>query len=246
MPLPPARALRIPVTPIDLEDTHRLIPAKYSPSGTVLSRLTEDARALEDLLELDSATNDRLLGEEGLLPGIGVHELVYGVDYAHIVNAAFTHAAPEGSRFNSSHRGAWYAGLERETSLAEVAFHKQRQLEEVGWQEDELATFDDYLADFTMPTHDLTAARPQFRKYLRPSPIPECYIEPQSLASDLMARQSNGILYPSVRRTGGRCLACFRPALVYNVRRGKRLQFTIRFAEPFSPRHAREVPIPKE
>jgi RES domain-containing protein len=234
---------RIPVTLIDLEDTHRLIPAKFSPSGTVLSRLTDDERALDDLLELDGATNDRLLGEEGLLPGIGVHELVYGVDYAHIVNAAFTHAAPDGGRFNSSGRGAWYAGLERETSLAEVAFHKQRQLEEVDWQEEEAATFDDYLADFTMPVHDLTAARPQFRRYLRPEPIPECYADPQALASDLMARQSNGILYPSVRRSGGRCLVCFRPALVYHVRRGKRLQITVRAGEPFDLRHAREIPI---
>ncbi len=198
------------------------------------------------MLELDGATNDRLLGEEGLLPGIGVHELVYGVDYAHIVNAAFTHASPEGGRFNSNGRGAWYVGLERETSLAEVAFHKRRQLEEVGWQEEEIAMFDDYLADFTMPAHDLTAARPQFRKYLRPGPVPECYAEPQLLASRLLTQQSNGILYPSVRRTGGRCLVCFRPALVYNVRRGRRLQFTVRAGEVFNTAHAREVPIPKD
>src|SRR5271154_4528488 len=228
---PPAPAVRIPVTSIDLEDTHRLIPARYSESGTVLSRLTSDERMLDDLLEFDGATNDRLLGEVGLLPGIGIHELVYGVDYAHIVNAAFTHAAPDGGRFNSSDRGAWYAGLEREVSLAEVAFHKQRQLEEVNWQEEDAATFDDYLADFTMPAHDLTAGRAHFRKYLRPEPIPECYAEPQKLASELLGRQSNGILYPSARRVGGQCLVCFRPALVYNVRRGKRLQFTLKAGE---------------
>ena len=243
MALPQAPEPRIPVTSIDLEDMHRLIPAKYSRGGTVLSRLTGDERMLEELLELDGATNDRLLGELGLLPGIGVHELVYGIDYAHIVNAAFTHASPEGGRFNSSGRGAWYAGLERETSLAEVAFHKQRQLEEVAWPEDEIAIFDDYLADFTMPAHDLTSGRPPFRKYLRPGPIPKCYVEPQELAAQLMARQSNGILYPSVRRAEGRCLVCFRPALVYNVRRGKRLQFTVRAGEPFHEPDAREIPI---
>jgi RES domain-containing protein len=243
MPLPQDHATRIPVTSIDLEDTHRLIPAKYSKSGTVLSRLTDDEDMLDELLELDGATNDRLLGEEGLLPGIGVHELVYGVDYAHLVNAAFTHASPEGSRFNSSGRGAWYAGRERETSLVEVAFHKQRQLEEVAWPEDEIAIFDDYLADFTMAAHDLTSARPQFRKYLRPGPIPGCYAEPQALASELMTHQSNGILYPSVRRDGGLCLVCFRPALVYNVRRGKRLQLTVRVGEPFREPNAREISI---
>jgi len=236
-------APRIPVTPIDIKDTHRLIPSKYSMAGTVLSRLTTHGKQLDELLELDGATNDRLLGEEGLLPGIGVHELVYGVDYAHIVNAAFTHASPDGGRFNSAGRGAWYAGLERETSLVEVAFHKQRQLEEVAWPEDEIATFDDYLADFTMTAHNLTGGRPLFRKYLRPGPIPECYAKPQALASELMGRQSNGILYPSTRRLEGKCLVCFRPALVYNVWRGKRLQFTVRAGQPFREPVVREIPI---
>ena len=63
----------IPVTEIRIEDTHRLIPSKFSAlkygeTGTVLSRLTEDEATLDALVELDSATNDRLLGEEGLLP----------------------------------------------------------------------------------------------------------------------------------------------------------------------------------
>ncbi|MGC2161087.1 MAG: RES family NAD+ phosphorylase [Silvibacterium sp.] len=232
-----------PVTAVCLKGTHRLIPAKYSERGTVLSRLTEDSRMLDQLLELDSATNDRLLGEEGLLPGITVHELVYGVDYAHIVNAAFAHAAPEGGRFNGPERGAWYAGLDRETALTEVSFHKQRQLEEVKWPEAEVSTFDDYLADFTIPICDITAPRPLYKKYLRPAPIPECYREPQTLAAQLLAQQSNGILYPSVRRPSGQCLACFRPALVYNVRRGDRLQMALRAGTAFHVKQARKVPI---
>jgi RES domain-containing protein len=240
-----------PVVELRLRDTHRLIPSKYSDGVSVLSRLTEDAKVLSDLLELDSATNARLLGEEGLLPGIGVHELVYGVEYAHIVNAAFTHASPDGGRFNTADRGAWYAGLERETSLAEVAFHKQRQLAEINWEEEEVSTFDDYLADFTMPAHDLTGGgntgpvRPRFDSYLQPEPIPQCYAEPQKLAVELLAHQSNGILYPSARRPDSRCLVCFRPALVYNVRRGRRLQLTLRAGEAFSAKRVPEAMIPK-
>ena len=236
--------MNFPITAVRLKSTHRLIPAKYSERGTVLSRLTEDSRTLDELLELDSATNDRLLGEEGLLPGITVHELVYGVDYAHIVNASFTHAAPDGGRFNGPQRGAWYAGVERETALTEVAFHKRRQLEEVNWTELEISIFDDYLADFSMPVCDLTLPKPQFRKYLRPDPIPKCYREPQALAANLLSQQSNGILYPSVRRAGGECLVCFRPALVYNVRRGDRLQITLRAGAALHVKQARKVPIP--
>ncbi len=115
-------------------DTHRLIPSKYSREGTVLARLTDDERELQELAELDGATNARLLAEEGLLSGIGVHELLFGVAYAEIVNASFTHAAPQGGRFNNNRRGAWYEGLERETSIAEVAFHKLLQLREIDWK----------------------------------------------------------------------------------------------------------------
>jgi hypothetical protein len=40
------------------------------------------------------------------------------------------------------------------------------------------------------------------------------------LAQRLLDIGSLGIVYPSVRRKHGTCLACFRPALVMNVRKG--------------------------
>lgn len=230
-----------PETTARLRNTHRLIPSRFSESGTVLSRLTDSEDEAADLLELDSATNDRLLGEEGLLPGISVYELVYGVDYAHIVNAAFTHASPDGGRFNGPDRGAWYAGISRETSLAEVAFHKLRQLEEVNWPEPEISTFDDYLADFSMTVHDLTGGEPELGPYLEKEPIPACYAEPQRLADAVLAAGGNGILYPSARQARGTCIVCLRPPLVYHVRRGARLEITLTAGERFSPRQAREV-----
>src|SRR5262249_7015010 len=115
--------------------THRLIPAKYiERNETVLTRLSDDTEELKALFELEGATNDRLLGEAGTLPGISVRELVFGIPYAHIINAAFTHANPMGGRFNSPARGAWYAGLVRETSEREIAFHRGQELREIKWQ----------------------------------------------------------------------------------------------------------------
>jgi RES domain-containing protein len=236
----------IPVAEVRFQDTHRLIPSKFSAprygeTGTVLSRLADDAATLDALVELDGATNDRLLGEEGLLPGIGVHELVFGVRYAHIVNAAFTHAAPDGGRFNSSQRGAWYAGLERLTSIAEVGYHKQKQLEEIDWPHEEVSTCDDYLADFATEFHDLRGRGGEYEEFLQPVPLPECYLAGQRLAVDLLTRQSNGIVYPSVRNSGGTCVVCFRPALVYHVRRDARLEFRMRAGGKFLPEQVREV-----
>jgi len=225
-------------------DTHRLIPSKYSPEGTVLSRLSANDLELQSLIELDGATNTRLLGEEGLLPDISVHELLYGVAFSEIVNAAFTHAAPDGGRFNSSGRGAWYAGLEQETSIAEVAFHKIEQLREVGWKFEETSTYDDYLADFAANFHDLRGDSSRLRRYLKPSPIPKCYRDSQELALDLLMRGSNGIVYPSVRRDGGTCVVCFRPALVYHVRRAARLELRLDAASGVTSDRVREVEYP--
>jgi hypothetical protein len=72
---------------------------------------------------------------------------VLGISYAHIVNAAFTHAYSTGSRFNLADRGAWYAAFALETSQAEVAFHKAQELQEIDWRYDVVVTYADYLAD---------------------------------------------------------------------------------------------------
>ena len=233
-----------PTLECSFPDTHRLIPSKYSPEGTVLGQLSDNDLELRDLVELDGATNARLIGEEGLLPDISVHELLYGVPYSEIVNAAFTHAAPDGGRFNSSSRGAWYAGLERETSIAEVAFHKSEQLREVGWKFEETSTYDDYLADFAANFHDLRGLSSRLRKYLKPSPIPQCYRDSQQLAADLMMRGSNGIVFPSVRHVGGTCVVCFRPALVYHVRRAARIEVCLHATSGVNSLRVREVEYP--
>lgn len=130
-------------------DTHCLIPSKYNDDGSsVLARVADDEKHLGAIFELDNATNDRLLADNELLPGIGVHELVHGVPYNRVVNAAFTHAHPLGSRFSGPDRGACHAAFEVRTAQAEVAFHKTLDLAEVGRFEDDV-TVDDYLADFS-------------------------------------------------------------------------------------------------
>jgi RES domain-containing protein len=184
-----------------------------------------DDEDLDRLLELEGATNDRLLGEAGLLPGISVHEIVFGISNAHIVNAAFTHAQPMGSRFNLADRGAWYAAFALETSQAEVAFHKAQELQEINWQDEEMVTYADYLADFRADFHDIRGES-EFAKCLDPGG----YQSSQSLARELLKEGSPGIVYPSVRHKGGSCLACFRPALVTNVRRGPTVALTFKDA----------------
>jgi hypothetical protein len=213
-PLPPTSLVR-------QFDTHRLVPSRHLPRGeSVLVAIADDDEHLQAIFELDAATNDRLLAEQQQLPGIGVEELVFGVPHAPVINAAFCHPNPIGSRFGSPDRGVWYAGFALETSQAEVAFHKTVQLAEIGRFEDSV-TYDDYLADFSASFHDLRRAH-GFRRCLDPGR----YVASQALAEALLDAGSLGLVYPSVRHAGGTCLACFRPALVANVRRHRTYRFT--------------------
>lgn len=227
------------VHPVDQRDTHRLIPAQFADGGaSVLARLSNDQKTLDAIFELDNATNDRLLAESELSPGVDARELVFGIPSYRIINAAFCHAAPEGSRFNSPDRGAWYAGFELETAQAEIAYHRQQWLCETAWDEEDIADYLDYLADFRAEFHDLrtsdlTVHALRGARDYGDVLSPVSYTASQALAAQLLQIGSAGIVYPSVRRSGGTCLACFRPVLVTSVRKGD--TFTFVFPDSRTP-----------
>jgi len=209
-----------PIALVRQYDTHRLIPSKYSENGdSVLTRIADDDAHLRAIFELDHATNDRLLAENNLLPGIQIDELIFGVPYYRIVNGAFCHAHPLGSRFNGPDRGAWYAAFELETAQAEVAYHKTIELFEIDWF-DEAVNYDAYLADISADLHDLRVDA-AFKSCL----APDTYTASQKLAEDLFGNRGLGIIYPSVRHAGGTCVVCFRPTLVTNVRKTQTFEF---------------------
>ena len=59
-------------------------------------------------------------------------------------------------------------------------------------------TYDDYTADFSAEFHDARDVK-RFARYLNP----ESYVASQKLAEELLATGSLGIVYPSVRYSGG-------------------------------------------
>jgi hypothetical protein len=209
---------------IEYRDTHRLIPTKYA-GQSVLETLPVPQHVLSDLSELDAATNERKIAENGGCPGIGPGELLFGVPEAHVVNAAYSHPGPFGGRFHSSRRGAWYAGVEIETSIAEVSFHKRRFLQDARIHGQYAFDYLDFSADFFGDFHHLDSA--EVEQCSQPGPIPECYVAPQALAHRLLFSGSNGIVYQSVRRSSGICVACFRPALVSHPRRDREYRITL-------------------
>jgi len=223
-----------PIREFRRKGMHRLISARWSETGTVLEEVAPDNdRMLADAARLDAATNERIRGELNGLAGISQFELVYGIPNAHIVRAAFLHPGPFGARFSDTTRGAWYAADSVQTSIAEVSYHRARRLAEMvvpglpGERPDEEASeYDDWQADFEAAFHALEPAE-KYADCLKPEPVPKCYATSQALARQLLAAQSNGIIYPSVRRSGATCIACFRPALVHRPRRGERYEIRL-------------------
>ncbi len=194
-----------------LQDTCRLVPSLY-PSAGILDRIA----APEDLpfvFELESWTNDRISAELGILHRIPKEEWVAGRPMASVVMAAFCHPRPGGGRFHGEERGAWYAGTSLAVAHAEAVYHRTKELEEVGVFETRLQ-MRLYRANFDAAFHDIRSKTAQNV----PLHDPDSYTASQAFARELLATGSNGVVYRCVRRAGGVCLACFRPALVLAVR----------------------------
>ena len=207
-----------PETAIRWTRTCRLIPTRY-PSVGLFDRVSSP-EDLDAILELESWTNDRISTELGLLHRLPREEWVVGRPMASVVMAAFCHPRPGGGRFSSAERGAWYCGRTVATALAESVYHRTRDLEEVGHFETRMQVRL-FHADFRASFPDVRAPDRAFTRFHRS----DDYGPPQALARELLERGSNGVVYRSVRHEGGECLACFRPALVANVRVGTHYEF---------------------
>ena len=84
---------------------------------------------------------------------------------------------------------------------------------ETAWDQEEAADYLDYLADFRAEFHDLRPSdrhEKNSRNDFAGALSPNSYAASQALAAELLNMGSAGIVYPSVRRGGGTCIACFR------------------------------------
>lgn len=208
----------LPTVELAQRDTVRLISTGRLKQPVLLQLATTQG-ALDDLADLESVTNGRLQAQEAGLPDLHPRELVFGRVGHTFINASFTHARPGGNRFNGDDRGAWYCAFDAETCLREVSYHLTRELNAIGRFEN-VTDYAELIADFFGPFHDLRAADRAAEPALRADPA-IAYPAGQALALRLRRElDSNGIIYHSLRHTGGTCLAAFRPDLVLNLRQG--------------------------
>ncbi|MGH9307812.1 MAG: RES family NAD+ phosphorylase [Vicinamibacterales bacterium] len=204
--------MSVPQALVRWKSASRLIPSRF-PSTGLFDRVAHPAD-LEALFELEDWTNDRISAEVGLLQRIPKDEWVVGAPMASVVMAAYCHPRAGGARFSDAERGAWYAARTLETAMAETIYHRTREIAEVGGY-DTRVQMRLYLSDLSARFHDVRSIRATAALYR-----PDSYSESQRVGKELLDAGSNGIVYRSVRHPAGECIACFRPALVKNVRVG--------------------------
>jgi hypothetical protein len=189
-----------PLADIAWRPSYRIVPSRFPPVG--LFDAVADPADLEAVMALEGLTNDRLREQLGQLRRIPPQRRVSGPGTTPIMSA-FTHLRPDGSRFGTGDFGVYYAAGDRATAIDETVFHRERFLRDGAHPPTELQ-MRCYLADVVATLHDVRIGWPDVHQ-------PGSYAAGQALAARLRAAGSDGIVYHSVRRAGGECVAVFYP-----------------------------------
>lgn len=181
----------------------RIVPSRYPPVGT-WDRIAVPSD-FDALAEIEGLTNPRIREELGVLATVPRERWVSGPGTTPVM-AAFTHLNPEGSRFSDGTYGVFYAAREIETAIRETVYHRERFLARTQEPPQRLQ-MRCYVTSIRRALHDIRGTHPALHD-------PASYTASQRFARDLRTANSNGIVYDSVRKAGGQCVAAFWPDVV--------------------------------
>lgn len=190
-----------PESNVHWRTSYRLIPSLFPPVSVFDEVTTADE--LDELIAVESLTNDRLheeIGDLGLVPR---NERMLGPGSTPIM-AAFTHLNAAGSRFSDGTHGVYYAAMTEETAIRETVYHRERFLA--------ASDTEPMLIVMRMYHVKIVGAFRDLRDLAMSDPIldPDSYAASQPLGAAVRGRQENGLVYPSVRDPGGECVAALK------------------------------------
>lgn len=197
----------------------RIIPSRFPPIQ--LFERVADPAVLEAVFELEALTNPRLRDETGDIRLVPPEDRVSGPGSS-IVMAAFTHLNPDGSRFSDGSYGVYYTGRDLETAVAETRHHRSRFMAATAEPPTEL-DMRVYVADLDGALHDVRCSASTDAARHAALHDPDDYAASQHLGGALRRSGSDGVVYDSVRHSGGACAAVFRPPLLSNPRQERHL-----------------------
>jgi RES domain len=205
------------VSEVRWQPCFRVISSRFPPIH--LFERVAGAEDWEALYWLESLTNPRLRDDVGEIELVPREDRIFGPG-ASVIMAPFTHLNPEGSRFADDTFGAFYAAASLDTSIAETRYHREVFLRATRERALEL-DMRTYLCDVAASFHDIRGKRDRMPDIYDP----DSYVASQKLARSLKLAGSNGVVFDSVRHSGGQCLAVYRPRLVQNCRQGTHLRY---------------------
>jgi len=195
--------------------SHRIVPSIFPPRG--LFDAVADPADLDAVFALEALTNDRLREQLGHLRRIPPERRVSGPGTTPVMSA-FTHVHPDGGRFSTAEFGAYYAARELPTAIAETVYHRERFLRASKEPPIDLQ-MRSYQGNVRADLHDVRGGDwPRLHD-------PHSYAISQAFATRLRDKGSEGIVFDSVRKPGGQCVALFYPDLIGPVKQGPHLLY---------------------
>lgn len=205
---------------IDWPQAWRIIASRYPPIR-LYERLTPDPTVWEALIAAEQLTNPRVRDEIGEIALVPPQERVSGPGASYVM-AAFTHLNPKGSRFSDGSYGVYYAADALETAIAETTYHFARFARDSA-DPPRREDFRALVGEIRANLEDVAALPEDDRRALLD---PNDYAAAQAYARRLRNVGADGVVYPSVRRTGGECIGAFRPRVVGIPRQERHLKYS--------------------
>ena len=209
----------IPVSRVAWKGPVRIIRSAYPPID--LFENIADPADWALLISAEQKTNPRIMATIGNLDLVPVDRRVSGPGASYLM-APFTHVSMDRpSRFTDGSYGVLYAGHVFETALFETIHHHARFMartaEAPGWT----SQFREIVLSVDAELHDLRETLPADHAALDP----DSYEASQDLARTLKTGGSNGVVYPSVRHSGGGCVGLFYPDCASDAVQGRHLDY---------------------
>ena len=211
-------SLRPSFSSVSWRNAHRIIRSRFPPID--LFEDIADPADWDAIVLGEMKTNPRLSESVGALDLVPIARRVAG-DGASWVMAPFVHASPDRpSRFSDGSYGVYYAGDRYEVALFETIYHHEQFMaataQSAGWTSE----FRELIGSVDSHLHDL-----RDDDSFAPCLDPDDYAAAQTLAAELRAEGSDGIVYRSVRFPEGDCIAAFWPDVVAIPVQGRHLAY---------------------
>ena len=197
----PASFPEPPETAVNWPEVFRVVPSQFPPIN-VFESIYDSADEMETAFAIEAMTNQRLRHEAGHVQLVPREDWIWGPG-ASVIMACFTHTG-RASRFSQGDYGVYYGGESLATAVAETRYHRERFLAATN-EEDIEITMRVYVNRVRQPLRDLRSSR--FSRLLDP----DDYSRSQPFGAKWRARAAWGLVFASVRRPEGECVAVFRP-----------------------------------